>query len=239
MLLQLQREFSSQIRTRSPSDLDPRMRVYGRAYRLRFEASLKEDFPILARILGELRFSELVAEFLETVGSQHSSLAELGKPFQAFLESRSDFSDLPWLLDVARYEWMKIICSLAPEPELTFSEPKLDERSVPILSPSLSIWQGEFPVHLLEDPEARLPEARAVFVLIWKVQDEIQNKEITLQDLDLIKLMQKGSTILELSQYGADAGHGSAEFQALFSGLFSERIIVGWSACSALQRVGD
>jgi hypothetical protein len=117
-VVQLQRRFSALIRNEAPLDLDPGMRVYVDAYSARLRRALGEDFPVLAAVLGESGFSELMFGFLKSseVGVSHyASLAELGKSFLNYLNHWESHKDFQALRELAHYEWMKVLCSLAPE----------------------------------------------------------------------------------------------------------------------------
>jgi hypothetical protein len=205
VLLQLQREFIAEIRSRELDGLTPGMRVYAHAYRTRLESALLEDFPILVRALGVNRFSGLVSKFLRQATSSHSSLAELGQAFVLFLKTEN-----PVHHEVARYEWMKVLAALAYEPpEKAFGFSDLTELHVPVLSPTLSVFSSD----------------RGRYSVIWKMRGKIRTRWILLREVELIRSMERGEPVHALADLGARHGYDPLKFQELFKRYVSDGII--------------
>lgn len=83
-----------------------RLSIYHRMIFARLHASLAEDFPALAAVLGEQGFRALAAEFLVAHPSGGPNLRDVGRPLPGFLarlpRQRSDLAEL------ARLEWARV-----------------------------------------------------------------------------------------------------------------------------------
>lgn len=245
-LIQFQRDFSRAIRTEGPQDPDPRLEIYRSAHRNRVRESLEEDFPILARVLGSFsssgsgNFRDLVNEFIALEGSRYADLGELGKSFAPFVKSRFERFALPFLPDLVSYEWLKALSLLAPEAELPAGAHALpSELDIPIPSPSVRIWVGRWPVHLL-DHRAKSPvidprrlDEREVRLVIWAAPESrgrgMSERELSMRELTMLRLVLEKKPISELSEQGAHLGFDPSSFQELFRSWMLDGIIVGWT----------
>jgi hypothetical protein len=87
-----------------------RIAVYVDGYPARVEESLREAYPAIARILGEGSFHALAARYLERVPADVRNLNDVGVGLPGFLESDRLTAALPFLPDLARFEWAVVVC---------------------------------------------------------------------------------------------------------------------------------
>lgn len=80
-------------------------RLYLIAYRARLLAALRENFPVLARALGDDEFDALAVTYLDAHPSPHRSIRWFGDTFCDFLGAAPERLPHPALLDLARMDW--------------------------------------------------------------------------------------------------------------------------------------
>src|SRR5437763_1002781 len=74
--------------------------------RLRLVAALREDFPLVEKLLGAEGFSALASSYAAAYPSDHFSLGRFGRAFDTFLRERP----ARWrrdLADLAALEWAR------------------------------------------------------------------------------------------------------------------------------------
>jgi hypothetical protein len=85
--------------------IEDRFRVYRNAYVVRLAGSIENDFPALARILGRAALLSLVARYLATFPPRSFDIGRAGDRLGSFLEDDALRLSLPFLADLARFEW--------------------------------------------------------------------------------------------------------------------------------------
>ena len=85
-----------------------RLDIYADMYFYRLRDALAEDFPRLARHLGETHFHNLVTDYLLAHPSRHFSLRELGRALPEFVRGHALERALPLLADLATLEWARV-----------------------------------------------------------------------------------------------------------------------------------
>ncbi len=87
--------------TLSPAE---RVGVYHGMYLLRMEEALAADYPLVTRLLGDDRFGELVAEYVERFPSRSYTLNRLGDHLPRFFNERPGWPGAAFLHDLAHFE---------------------------------------------------------------------------------------------------------------------------------------
>lgn len=88
---------------RVPADV--RLAVYGNAYASRLVEALETNYPALAKLLGEADFNELATEYVAAHDSRFFSIRYYGHALAHFLASTPRYRPVPFLAEVARWEW--------------------------------------------------------------------------------------------------------------------------------------
>ena len=109
-------------RTQEPAQ---RVEVYADAYFLRLRDVLAEDFPRVAKLLGDEDFADLVRGYLKAHPSTEPSVRHLGRAFSAFIRAQNDLP--PWLADLAALEWARVNAFDAPDDGAPLTTAKLAE----------------------------------------------------------------------------------------------------------------
>jgi len=126
--------------------------VYRNNARVAFRESLERKYPVVRRRVGDDYFRQLTLFYRERFPSRSGDLHFYGRDFPAFLDEQHAGGDYAWLGDLARLEWLRVECAVAPE------LPSLDvdalashageslEHLVFGLQPSLRLHASLFPV---------------------------------------------------------------------------------------------
>jgi len=97
--------WAGSLRVPAGVDLATRLDVYTRGLPLRVAEALENDFPALARILGAGPLLSLAARYARALPPESFDLGEVGRRLGWFLEADPLSGELPFLPDLARYEW--------------------------------------------------------------------------------------------------------------------------------------
>jgi hypothetical protein len=82
-----------------------RLGIYGGAYRSRLAEALENNFPALAKLLGETDFHTLAADYVRTHDSPFFSIRYYGDQLPRFLATHEDYVAAPVLAELAAWEW--------------------------------------------------------------------------------------------------------------------------------------
>jgi hypothetical protein len=89
-------------------DQTARLDIYAEAYFSRILDSMKADFPITLRVLGELSFQKLLSDYLKVFPSRTFNIGEVGRNFSKFAGTYEDLFKLPFLESLVDLEWLAI-----------------------------------------------------------------------------------------------------------------------------------
>ena len=84
--------------------VETRLGIYGDGYRLRLIETLQKSFPVLAQLLDE-KFEALAASYVEAHESTFFNIRWYGDRMAEFLAADAEYSKVPILAEMARWEW--------------------------------------------------------------------------------------------------------------------------------------
>jgi hypothetical protein len=156
-LTSTQRHFTEHLRdpraASCPEDVPPRrMRAYRELLVNNVESAVDACFPVLRGLVGAPRWHGLVEKFFAHGRCQSPIYREIPAEFLAWLKTAPSpdlFADVPFLLELAHYEWMELALDIDPAeiPE-TGIDPRGDLLAgVPVLNPLARLLTYRFPVH--------------------------------------------------------------------------------------------
>jgi hypothetical protein len=123
------------------------LEIYREQFWLRHTASLLEDFPGVAALLGQRSWNRLVEPYLEQAAYYGFSLRDLGEKLPAFIERQPWIAHRVLVLDMARYEWAHVEVFDAPD------VPRLDPQKLAAVPEHA--WEA---ARFVLDPALRLLE---------------------------------------------------------------------------------
>jgi hypothetical protein len=157
-------------------DAESRLQIYADAYFLRLREVLAEDFPRLAAMLGDDRFTALARDYLRRHPSMHPSVRHVGAALPDFVAAAGDLS--AWAGDLARLERARTDVFDAPDDtpigldDLRTIDatvwPQL--RFTPIRA--LALLRLAWPAHTVwKDVDAASPAPGVATVRVWRGAD--------------------------------------------------------------------
>jgi len=191
-----QREFLATIRDPencpTPGDVEERrMAVYRDLIYNNIEDFLSNTYPVLKSILGEVRWNELVRDYLIVHRAATPLFMQMPREFLGYLESERnpDSLEYPFLLELAHYEWTELELAVSDNKILmdgiNANGELLDSRIA--ISPLCKILGYEYPVHQVSS--TYLPEnPEPTYLIVYR--DRLDNVEF-------IELNQVTATLLK------------------------------------------
>lgn len=161
----------------SASVLPLRLSAYGMpverrldVYRNNVHYSLREVltaiFPVVAQLVGDAFFNAMASVFLQSQLPHQAGLIGFGATFPDFVDGFEPAQSLPYLSDVARFEWAWICAAKAKD------APVLDPARLGDVAPD-RIGDLRFTLH----PSCRLISSRFPIVTLW--QKSVAGEELT------------------------------------------------------------
>ena len=143
---------------------DRRMAIYRKLFFNNLNKLLSTTFPVVKKILGDERWRGLIREFMRRHRARTPYFLELPAEFVDFLAAASELpDDLPFLRELAHYEYVELALSVSPEvedPAATDAGGDLVE-GIPVRSALCRVYAYDYPVHRISPdyrPAEPLPE---------------------------------------------------------------------------------
>ncbi|MDD5276352.1 MAG: putative DNA-binding domain-containing protein [Methylovulum sp.] len=218
-----QREFAAYIRdpyhNPAPTDANvQRMAMYRELFFNNINSFLSSNFPVLHAILDDQQWFELVQDFFARHPCKSPYFSEIPEEFLDFLQNeRDNAADLPFMLELAHYEWVEMALSIAREELVANQEIGTDllERRIR-LSPLAWPLAYQYPVHKIAP--AFLPTvapAQPTFLIVYRdPQDDVNFLEITPMTYRLLEILQEQEGLLTatyLEQVAVEMQHPSPD----------------------------
>lgn len=195
---QTQAEFAAYIRNPAanpaPADVPQlRMAMYRELFVNNINGFLSSTFPVLRSVLADGQWLALVEDFFANHACTTPHFSEIPEEFLAYLQhGRKPADDLPFMLELAHYEWVEMALSIAHD-EVQPDFKVIDGQSLITLSPLAWPLVYQYPVHKIAPVYQPLtPPAAATFLVVYRDQeDEIQFLEITPITYRLLEIIQE------------------------------------------------
>lgn len=201
---QIQRQFLDYLRQPQaasvPAGFAPeRLAVYSDLLYNKFDESLSTCFPVLHSILTENDWRTLVLDFI----AEHQCLSpyyrQIPDEFVQYLQQeRERPGDLPFLAELAHFEWMELQLSIAEADPVTIT-PLTDAQllsGIPVFAPAIQLLHYHWPVQDISP--AFLPHetpAAATHILGFRdSDDQVQFIVLNPATTQLILLLNNGLT---------------------------------------------
>src|SRR3546814_960177 len=129
-----------------------RLDVYRELFFNNVAGLLGGNFPVRRRIHGDERWQALVHAFYRDHDSRTPLFTELAREFLRYLEARNEDPAMPWLRELAHYEWAELALQIS---EATREDIAHDARGdllagCPLPSPLAWPVAYAWPVHRIE-----------------------------------------------------------------------------------------
>ena len=213
-----------------------RLQIYRHAILATQVASLATSFPAAERMLGVDCFDGWATRYAAWHGSLSGNLQNLGDDFADYLEAQPELTDLSWLGDLARLDWLRQCTILAADAEplnaASLHTALLAAGDDPFLHllPCVHAIAADFPVldlwRYCESPETLNVDLAggAQGVLLWREDGQVTMQACTLAAVALVSALQHGKRL----SAAVDAAHAldaDAPLDALLAPLLTHALI--------------
>ncbi len=179
-----------------PDDVDKRrIDAYRELFFNNIDSFLSSNFPVLRSLLNDQQWFELVQDFFAGHCCKTPYFSEIPEEFIDYLQhQRKHPDDLPFLLELAHYEWVEMALSIAKQ-EIPRSETWPDNigQQPIMLSPLAWPLAYQYPVHKISPQFIPLetPE-QATFLLVYRdLHDEVNFIEINALTFQLLQRIEQ------------------------------------------------
>lgn len=200
-----QREFSAYIRdpyhNPVPADVkESRIAMYRELFFNNIDTFLSSNFPVLRKILDDQQWFELAQDFFARHQCKTPYFTEIPEEFLQFLQhERSNANDLPFLLELAHYEWVEMALSIAREESSVAHQGRdlLLEQSIQV-SPLAWPLVYRYPVHKISPTflPVEAPAALTFLIVYRDPHDDVLFLEITPMTYRLLEIIQQHEPLL-------------------------------------------
>ena len=201
-----QNEFSAYIRdpehNPAPKDVDKqRMAMYRELFFNNINTFISSNFPVLKKILDEQKWLALVQDFFNRHACKTPYFSEIPEEFLNYLqyEREGKEQDPPFLLELAHYEWVEMVLSIAKDEALVpvriLTDKLLSSRIK--LGPLVFALAYHFPVHKISpEYQPKQPSEQQSFLIAYRTADyEVRFLEITPGTYRLLQLIQENESL--------------------------------------------
>ena len=95
--------------------MEGRWRIYRDGYLIRLADAIENDYAAVKRILGDGPFASLCSRYLAAFPPSSHDIGRAGAHLPEYLETDALTPDLPFLPDLARFEWAMAEAVVAPD----------------------------------------------------------------------------------------------------------------------------
>jgi len=217
----IQKAFARDIRTagEEPYSDDPRMKIYRDLFFNNVCGFIDGTFPVCAEIVGAERWRALSAAFFRQHPCKTPYFLKICEEFLAWLSAHSDeWSDLPFLAELAHYEWLELAVDVMDVPVMVPREDDDVLTGIPELNPALVFAGYRYPVQQISAdniPEAESPVAMIVY---RDTQPQVRFVQLNAVSAGLFMRIQAGGVSGINAVEGTLAEIGMQGSEAAFSG---------------------
>ncbi|PKM36156.1 MAG: DUF2063 domain-containing protein [Gammaproteobacteria bacterium HGW-Gammaproteobacteria-10] len=199
-----QQEFAAFIRNPdrnpAPDDVAPeRMSMYRELFFNNVESFLSSNFPVLKSLLSEENWLALARDFYSEHRSSTPYFSEIPEEFLDYLQNERHCSDdLPFMLELAHYEWVEMALAIAKEDTPATIASEMNLRPLPLfLSPLAWLLAYRFPVHQISTDfiPYEAPEQPSFLIVYRTPDDNVKFMQITPSTYRLLEFVQNNPGI--------------------------------------------
>lgn len=229
------------IKNQAPLKREDRLSIYAEGYFIRIVDAVSDDFGVVSRILGEERFRDLIARYLRRYPSQSATLSDLGEHLPTFIRDTAFATDLPFLSELARIEWMAVEAFLADDsrpldttqlgniPESAWPDAVFElDSSVRLLQCDWTVDRAWNEKELTSEKLVGLVEQRKTQLVVYRKEDDIWVDSVDVKKFLILSLLKEGLSLGTLcTDMAKFAEYSAADIQQCFSDAFGTWVVEG------------
>jgi len=196
--------------------------IYINAYPARLAAALKDNYPVLHRVLGDDAFHALAMAYIDAHPSHFRSIRWFGDGLHAFVEADPDLLSHPALADLTRMDWaLRGAFDAANALTLQSSDLEaLTPEEWPLqrfkLHPSVALLDLQWAVEPVwralnedENAETEMPDVLSHTLLIWRRDLECLWRSLGRHETAALRALQEGAPFAEICDAVAENVDGA------------------------------
>lgn len=190
-----------------------RLEIYREAYYARLLESLSHDYDILHRLIGDDEFHPLAQNYIDAYPSHFRSIRWFGKDLAHFMRQTGTYDTMPWLIELAEFEWLlseafdaqdNSICTLETMakipldlwPQLRFKlHPSF--RQLNVSWNTVSMWKSIKEQDEYLSSEKKTAETTCI---MWRKQNEVQFCELPRDEIYILNAMASARNFSEICE---------------------------------------
>ena len=191
-----QAEFAAYIRNPQknsiPTNVKPeRMAMYRELFFNNIDGFLSANFPVLYSLYSFENWTDLAQDFFENHVCTTPHFSEISEEFLAYLQNeRKHPNDLPFLFELAHYEWVEMALSISHENFESLPYENLANTKLK-LSPLACVLAYQFPVQKICAAFMPLESSQPTFLVVYRNEnDTVQFLDITPLTFQLLQLLE-------------------------------------------------
>lgn len=206
-----------------------RLQIYRNAVSGSLVGALSTAFPVIRALVGDPFFEAAASRYQAQYPPSSGNLQDYGAMFAQLLGAMPEAASVPYLPDIARLEWARQECYLAPNPHTEPLTPQaLAAGALDVtlaLAASARIIRSTYPLFDIwmycQEPSGEAPslDTGAQDVLVWRDGGQIAMQEVHPQ----------AAVFIEALRDGAGTGRAAAEAAPVPGGE------PGFDPCQCLQ----
>lgn len=199
-----QAEFAAYIRdpgkNPAPEDVDPqRMAIYRELFFNNMNSFLSTNFPVLRKILTEQQWLEIAQDFFANHRCLTPHFSEIAEEFLDYLQNRNHPEDLPFILELAHYEWVEMALALSTAESLPTDSNFIENLGSQNITLSPLAWPlvYQFPVQCLcPDYLPVIPPSSATYLIVYRdPQDNVHFMQSTPLIYRLLQILEEHTSM--------------------------------------------
>ncbi len=227
MLKKLQRAFASALTEEKTSDIAPLIKgkipaenllaIYRNNSFAALTQVLQLTYPVTEKLVGEGFFKYAAHEFIQNNWPKSGDMDEYGENFSQFLDRFPPVENLPYLPDVAKFEWVYQQSALAENATALAAEAFLELKSEDYLKiklqlhPTAKLFSSKYPIDEIwlaniKDTGAEISlDSGGCQVLLLRPETRVMLHSITHPEYVFLESLQAGAKIYKAYEAaGAD-----------------------------------
>ena len=176
-----------------PVGMDPsRLQVYRSLFFNNMAAFVESAFPRLQALLPEASWERLLMTFFAEHRCRSPYFYDIPGEFLAWLQGAPEtWEDMPWLLELAHFEWAMLAADIADEP-MPPAEPGDIMAGVPVLNPHAWLLAYRWPVQSLDSGGT---PARDTFLLVFRsTEHRVSTWELSPRSAEILERLRDNPT---------------------------------------------
>jgi len=241
-----QYEFAAHIRDPqnrpAPADIEERrMGVYRELFFNNVEGFIAGTFPVLRKTLDDDSWNSLLRDYFSRHRARTPLFLEMPREFLTWLESERDAQDgdLPFLTELAHYEWVELALSISEE---SLDVPGLGRdgdllEGIPVLSPLAWHLAYRWPVHRIgPDFLPASPGSAPTCLVVYRNRDNdvgfLEINPVTKRLLELVDEDSGATGTTLLDRIATEMDHPNPDIvikggAGILNNLYQKDIILG------------